>query len=97
MTKVLLRRLPTGFVSETGRHCALQPVDQIRRNGSARNQSASANDANGELWRATAPYEPRHLMPVDIVGVHLGQSAGKPQPHVLSDPPVVHERVVRVD
>src|SRR5438270_11951497 len=68
--------------------------------GAARNLPAdllrklSANYAQGEPWRTTALDEPGNLMPVDVIGLGLGQRPGDPQPPELSYPPFVHEALL---
>ena len=62
------------------------PADLLRK--------LSANYAQGEPWRTTALDEPGNLMPVDVIGLGLGQRPGDPQPPELSYPPFVHEALL---
>src|SRR5260370_5245736 len=57
----------------------------------------SAGDAQGKPWGAAAPDEPGDLMPVDAVGMDLGQRSGDAQARELRHAPVVHGRLVAID
>jgi len=54
----------------------------------------SADDAQGEPRRAAALHQPGDLMPVDAVGIDLGQWPGQAQTLELRDAPVVYGRLV---
>src|SRR4029077_7523834 len=58
---------------------------------------ASADDAEGAPRGTTVPQQPGHLMPVDAVGVDLGQRPGDTQSLELRRAPVVHGRFVMAD
>src|SRR5690348_18504870 len=58
---------------------------------------ASADDAEGEPRGTAAPHQPGHLMPVEAVGVDLGQRPGDTQSFELRHAPVVHGRFVMAD
>jgi len=57
----------------------------------------SADDAQGKPWGAAAPHKPGDLMPVDAVGVNLGQRPRDTQTCELRYAPGMHEQPVVVD
>lgn len=58
---------------------------------------ASADDAEGEPHGAAALDKLRDLMPVDVVGVNLGQQPGDAEPSELCHTPFMDEQVVVTD
>ena len=54
---------------------------------------SSQDDAQGQPRGAAALHQPRDLVPVEAVGVDLGQRPGDAEPGEPVHPPVVHEQL----
>src|SRR6266568_7392266 len=96
--------VPSGVTPSSRRQASARPVNlanhqdpatTLTRLGSTR--PGSANDAQGEPWRAATPHQPGDLMPVDAVGIHLGQRPGDAETRELRDAPAVHRQRAVVD
>jgi hypothetical protein len=62
-----------------------------------RRSPRSANYAQGEMQGTAALYEPGDLVPVDVIGIRLGQRPGDPEPPELGHSPIVHEAFLDID
>jgi hypothetical protein len=58
---------------------------------------SSAGDAQGQPRGAAALHKPGDLVPVEAVGVDLGQRPGDAEPDEPVHPPVVHEQLFLVE
>src|SRR5271169_5528708 len=73
------------------------PESTVRATLAAGVVRSSAGDAQGQLRWAAALHQPRDLVPVEVVGVDLGQRPGDAEPGEPCYAPVVHERLFIVD
>src|SRR6266566_4207991 len=55
------------------------------------------NHGEGEFRRATAPYQRRDLVPVDVTRGLVGHGSGDPETLELGHAPLVHEELAGVD